>query len=59
MSFSRLIPIILSILIPLLASSCDSALKKSKDTGLPDETAGGFLVEFDTSLPYSSIISYF
>ena len=57
MSFSRLLPLILGILIPLLSSSCDGVFKKSKDTGIPDQTAGGFLVEFDTSLPYSSITS--
>ena len=58
MSFSRLLPLILGTLIPLLSSSCDGAFKKSKDTGIPDQTAGGFLVEFDTSIAYSSITSF-
>ena len=31
---------------------------RSQDTGIPDETAGGFLVEFDTSLAYSAITSF-
>ena len=58
MSFSRLLPLILGTLIPVLSSSCDGVFKKSKDSGLPDQTAGGFLVEFDTSIAYSSITSF-
>ena len=59
MSYSRRFTLIMGLILPLFTSACDiNPGGRSQDTGIPDETAGGFLVEFDTSLAYSAITSF-
>ena len=58
MSYIRRPSLILGVILSLVFTSCYSKDSRNvNSTGIPDETAGGFVVEFETNVSSSSVQS--